>query len=165
MMEKSVITRHTSRKNRFRCLNYEILLPYSLPDLPYFVQWIRHLNKKESMCKLTDKYSSPKFILCELNHQMTKWWMMIFFKQFFMSQGINWWTGVVWITCGLLWFFNQMFGLSFWRHPFTAEDPLVSKWCNAKLKKKTVLMKKQTHLHIGWTEAELIFTNKKKKSF
>ncbi len=22
-----------------------------------------------------------------------------------------------------------MFGLSFWRHPFTADDPLVSKWC------------------------------------
>ncbi len=21
---------------------------------------------------------------------------------------------------------------SYWRHPFTAEDPLVSKWCNAK---------------------------------
>ncbi len=28
--------------------------------------------------------------------------------------------------------FFQLFGLSFWRHPFTAEDPLVSKWCNAK---------------------------------
>ncbi len=26
-----------------------------------------------------------------------------------------------------------MFLLSFWRHPFTAEDPLLSKWCNAKL--------------------------------
>ncbi len=25
-----------------------------------------------------------------------------------------------------------LFGLSFWWHPFTAEDPLVSKWCNAK---------------------------------
>ncbi len=24
---------------------------------------------------------------------------------------------------------EQLFGLSFWRHPFTAEDPLVSKWC------------------------------------
>ncbi len=36
------------------------------------------------------------------------------------SQGVNW-TGVVCI----------MFGLSFWRHPFTAEDPLMSKWCNA----------------------------------
>ncbi len=32
---------------------------------------------------------------------------------------------------------------SFWRHPFTAEDPLVSKWHNAK----SAPMKKQTHLH------------------
>ncbi len=30
-----------------------------------------------------------------------------------------------------LWFFYQLFALSFWWHPFTAEDPLVSKWCNA----------------------------------
>ncbi len=44
------------------------------------------------------------------------------------QQNINWCTGVVWITCGLLWCFYQLFGLSFWRHPFTAEDPLVSKW-------------------------------------
>ncbi len=43
------------------------------------------------------------------------------------SQDMNW----LWITCGLLWCFNQLFGLSFWRHPFTADDPLVSKWCNA----------------------------------
>ncbi len=52
-------------------------------------------------------------------------------RQIFASQDINWWTGVVWITYGLLWCFYQLFGLSFWRHPFTAEDPLVSKWCNA----------------------------------
>ncbi len=51
--------------------------------------------------------------------------------QLFASQDINCWTGVVWITCGLLWCFYQLFWLSFWRHPFTAEDPLVSKWCNA----------------------------------
>ncbi len=25
----------------------------------------------------------------------------------------------------------QLSGLSFWRHPFTAADPLLSKWCNA----------------------------------
>ncbi len=36
-------------------------------------------------------------------------------------------------SCGLLWSFYQLFGRLFWRHPFTAEDPLVSKWCNAKL--------------------------------
>ncbi len=29
--------------------------------------------------------------------------------------------------CELLWCFYQLFGLSFWRHPFTAEDPLVSR--------------------------------------
>ncbi len=52
--------------------------------------------------------------------------------QLFTLQDINWWTGVVWITFGLLWCFYQRFGLSFWRHPFTAEDPLESKWCNAK---------------------------------
>ncbi len=34
--------------------------------------------------------------------------------------------------CGVLWCFYQLFGLWFWRHPFTAEDPLVSKWWNAK---------------------------------
>ncbi len=33
----------------------------------------------------------------------------------------------LWITV----MFYQLFGLSFWRHPFTAEHPLVSKWCNA----------------------------------
>ncbi len=27
--------------------------------------------------------------------------------------------------------FYQLFGLSFWRHPFTAEDPLLRHWCNA----------------------------------
>ncbi len=30
--------------------------------------------------------------------------------------------------CGLLWCFYQLFGHSFWRHPFTTEDPLLSKW-------------------------------------
>ncbi len=37
--------------------------------------------------------------------------------------------GLEW--CGLLWCFYQLFALSFWRHPFTAEEPFVSKWCNA----------------------------------
>ncbi len=34
-------------------------------------------------------------------------------------------------TCVLLWCFYQLFGLSFWRHPFTAEHPLLRHWCNA----------------------------------
>ncbi len=30
--------------------------------------------------------------------------------------------------CGLLWCFYQLFGLSLWGYPFTAEDPLVSEF-------------------------------------
>ncbi len=49
---------------------------------------------------------------------------------FHFTRHVNWCTGVVCITCRLLWCVYQLFG--FWRHPFTAEDPLVSKWSNAK---------------------------------
>ncbi len=38
----------------------------------------------------------------------------------------------MWITCGLLCCFYQLFGLSFWRHPFPAGHPLVSTWCDGK---------------------------------
>ncbi len=37
-----------------------------------------------------------------------------------------------WSCVDYLWiigmFFYQLFRLSFWRHPFTAEDPLVNNW-------------------------------------
>ncbi len=68
--------------------------------------------------------------------------------QILTLQDINWWTGVVWITWGLLWCFYQLFGLSFWRHPFTAEDPLVSKWCNAKFLK--ICSDEQTNSSNSW---------------
>ncbi len=38
-----------------------------------------------------------------------------------LTDGLEW--------CGLLWCFYQLFGLSFWRHPFTAEHPLMRHWC------------------------------------
>ncbi len=62
--------------------------------------------------------------------------MILFLTNMLLFVAHNWWTGVVWITSGLLWCFYQLIGLSFWRHPFTAEDPLMSKyvfiyfWCN-----------------------------------
>ncbi len=57
-----------------------------------------------------------------------------------LTDGLEW--------CGLLWCFYQQFGLSFWRHPFTAEDPLLSKWWNATFLQ--IWWKKQTHLYLGW---------------
>ncbi len=55
---------------------------------------------------------------------------------------------MVWITCGLLWCFYQLFGLSFWRHPFTAEHTL--------LRHSSKSEKKQTHPNLGWPEAFII---------
>ncbi len=52
---------------------------------------------------------------------------IVCYMQLLASQEINWWTGEVWIIV----MFYQLFGLSFWRHPFTAEHPMVSKWCKA----------------------------------
>ncbi len=63
----------------------------------------------------------------KLNTSQCVWFLQT--SSFLTSQDVNWWTGVVWITCGLLWCFYQLFGLSFWRHPFTAEHPLLSQWC------------------------------------
>ncbi len=61
-----------------------------------------------------------------------------------LTDGLEW--------CGLLWCFYQLFGLSFWRHPFTAEDPLLSKWCNATFilfwwRNKLVYIWGRVHVH------------------
>ncbi len=62
--------------------------------------------------------------------------------QLFTSQEMNWWIGVVWIIV----IFYQLFGLSFWRHPFTVEDQMVSKWCNAKFLQ--ICSREETLIHI-----------------
>ncbi len=77
--------------------------------------------------------------------------------QLFTSQDINWWIGVVWITCESLWCFYQLFGLSFWRHPFTAEDPLMSKWRNAKFLQ--IYSDKETNSVLDCTEDDIFLAN------
>ncbi len=74
---------------------------------------------------------------CGLTYFNQKWWfavkniLKLDLFHLLSSPDVNWWTGFMWITCGLLWCFYQLFGLLFWRHPFTAEHPLMSEWCNA----------------------------------
>ncbi len=67
--------------------------------------------------------------------------------------------------CGL-WCFYQLFGLSFWRHPFTSEDPLVSKSWNATFLQ--ICSDEETNssrtwmswrwIHFGWIMANIINT-------
>ncbi len=73
-----------------------------------------------------------------------------YYKQLFVSQDINWWSGVdyLWI---LTYCFYQMFEL------FILTSPIHWWASDAFLHfSKTVLMKKQTHLHIGWPGGEYI---------
>ncbi len=74
----------------------------------------------------------------KLKHPSNDWLQ----TQLFISQDVNWWTGVVSITCGLMWCFYQLFRLILMApiHPllhFSKSDPM-----------------KQTHLHLGWPEGE-----------
>ncbi len=99
-------------------------------SLVWWTTWDVFFSLEQALLWIMDSYFDQKWwfeikniLIMDLFPQTS--------KQLFTSQDIVWWTGVVWITCGLLWWFYQLFGLSFWRHPFTAEDPLVNKWCNA----------------------------------
>ncbi len=61
-------------------------------------------------------------------------------------------------SCGLLGIIEvylQLFGLSFWRHPFTLEDPLVSMWCNAKFLQ--ISADEETNSSISWMACGINF--------
>ncbi len=83
-----------------------------------------------------------------------------FKQQFFISQDINWWTGVdycdVFISCLD----------SFWRHPFTAEHPLLSKRYNATFFQ--IISDKETNssqVALGWIHFKQIIFFKVNCSF
>ncbi len=63
-------------------------------------------------------------------------------------------------SCGLLVGFCQIFEFLFWRHPFTTEDPLVSKWCNDTFFQ--MCFDEETNSYAlwmawGWTNVQQIF--------
>ncbi len=60
------------------------------------------------------------------------------------------------ITWRILWCCYQLFGLSFWRHPFTAEDPLLSKWCCATF--LWIWSDKETNSSTSWMACERVFS-------
>ncbi len=72
--------------------------------------------------------------------------LIIINTQLFDSQNIN---GLE--SCGLLVDFCDVFisGLdSFWRHPFTADNPLVRKWCNATFLQ--ICSDEETNSSVSW---------------
>ncbi len=68
----------------------------------------------------------------------------------FTSQDINWWTGVVWITC------DVFISCSDSHSDGTHSLQRIHWWANDVMLHfyKSVAIKKQTHLHLGWLEGE-----------
>ncbi len=102
---------------------------------------IKHFYKQKQFKSVLNKYVSGLFPSDSviMNYGLVFWFdpknilminVFIINTAFHFTRHVNWCTGVVCITCRLLWCVYQLFG--FWRHPFTAEDPLVSKWSIAK---------------------------------
>ncbi len=79
-------------------------------DLCIFLSWFRWDNFIQEKAILWTEDLSLKFT--------TSWWVCFLQTRSFSLQntlidGLE--------SCGLLWCFYQLFGLSFWRHPFTAK--------------------------------------------
>ncbi len=106
-----------------------------LQRISIIIHNIASFSKKVILSELREKYAQIKYRLqaktllkkqvvgfCSyrttgdgLFHWRNRYYGLIFFKlKNLKSLDTNLWNGVLWITCGLLCCFYQLFGLSFW---------------------------------------------------
>ncbi len=113
------------------CSRYPVVLSHQNPSTYLF----RMINFSPDSDEMTF-FSLKKAILWieELYFSWKQWFEVKILMDLFITnmqlitlQDVKRWTAVVWIIVMFYW----LFGLSFWRHPFTAEDPLISMWFNA----------------------------------
>ncbi len=101
--------------------------------------------KKISHCLPNDSHFVQKRQFKDINVLMD---LFLTNKELFNSHDVNCWTGVDWIIVMFLICCLD----SFWRHPFTAEDLMVSEWCNVKFLQ--ICSHEETNLHLGWLKSE-----------
>ncbi len=84
-----------------------------------------HLSRGIEVERALYIHSPHLQFLLDLRLELATFWLRVRLSNqattFPLTDGLD-------ITCGLFWCFYQLIKLSFWWHPFTAEDPLVSKW-------------------------------------
>ncbi len=116
--------------------------------------WIRREISNQAMFSSKNKYISGFW--CErttrdrlLHRRKCNWlWtILVISPQLFLHHKML----IYGLLCGLLWCFYQLFGLVCWWHPFTAKDL-------QRNFSKSVPIKKQTHVHLGWHGGGSIFS-------
>jgi len=95
--------------------------------------------------------SLPLFRQDDFFHWKKSWWICfmktcIFPLYKMLTDGLE--------CCGLLLCFLSAVWTPLWWHPFTSENQLVSKWCNATFLQ---IWWRKTLLCLGWPEGEYIF--------
>ncbi len=103
------------------------------------------LSLEEVLLWIMDSYFSRKQWF---EVKTSLWWIYFFQTHSFcllqmLTDGLEW--------CGLLWCFYQLFGLSFWRHPFTAKHLLMRHRCDAILQ----IWWRNKLLYISWGHFQL----------
>ncbi len=104
---------------------------------------LRELNRRQVLLPNRTRTCAPgteahthQFVTLLIWSELCSWWETLYRIKFksmicfllhdllFATRGVNGWTRVVWIAV----MFLSAVWLSFWRHPFTAVEPWVSKW-------------------------------------
>ncbi len=152
----SVINKSIKSINVF---NFKPLLPAKMCVLYPLYRFLYRENDpvvwiKRKMCtdqapfirQSHSKQAVPNWRMCCYHGFKTKWKCLkdlLLTNRFSLHEmSID---GLEWITCRLLWCFYQLFGLSFWRHPFTAEHTLMSM---SYVKFLQICSDEQTHIHL-----------------
>ncbi len=92
--------------------------------------WVLSINTSINKLSAKIKLISPEKKLARLNQERNMHRSSTLYSPNCYKQNSGWiliWEDYLWI---IVMFFYQLFGLSSWRHPFTAE---VCKWCNTEL--------------------------------
>ncbi len=112
-------------------------------------------SEKLILSESGEKYAQIKHCLQEKRVQNSSkqicWWNLMWEDGLFLLEEVLLWPVILDLFRLLIRLFMnyQSFELSFWRHPFTAEGSLLSKWCNAKFLQ--ISSSEETNPSTTWT--------------
>ncbi len=94
----------------------------STVEMSFCLNQERNVQRSSNGSSIIMDYGGIFWPECDSLKLNWPWWICLY-KNTAFTQDVNRWPGIM---LDYLWCFYQLFGLLFWWHPFTAEDPMVS---------------------------------------
>ncbi len=95
---------------RFMAKQWSICHLWSSSFIEKYAQ-IKHCLRVKTVNKYVSVFWCKRTKGDGLFHWRKRYYGLVLWICFLQTQDVNWWTGVVWITVGLLWCFYQLFRL------------------------------------------------------